>query len=437
LSERKDVGASASTPWGQASELRERRLYPGAGTPAEDVARNQRERLFGAIVALAAEKGYEAITVADVLELSGVSRSAFYEHFANKSECLTAAASELVEPTLAALGQAGRNGASPEASEFFEAFFSLLRSQPAAARVCFVELHAAGEAGDAIGDQGVDALAGSVKALSGAPMGDRTADPELVRALIAGLRKLIHSRLARREEAELEALAPELWQWLESVTPPPGPLAVPRRQRPASAAPFEGYTPGERIARAVAAVMAEKGYGAMSTDDIAARAAISLSTFYAHFADKRDAVLSAMEMSGAQVMALAVPAARRAGDWQQGVRALYEAICAYFVAEPAMAKLATVGVYGAGPQALARRDRVIDSLAAMLAPGFEENPAAPAVSPEAIAATVYALLREQVRKDGPESLGAVVPLATYITLVTFVGPDRALAVANGEGASKR
>jgi hypothetical protein len=142
-------------------------------------------------------------------------------------------------------------------------------------------------------------------------------------------------------------------------------------------------------------------------------------------------------MSGAQVMALAVPAARRAGDWQQGVRALYEAICAYFVAEPAMAQLATVGVYGAGPRALARRDRVIDSLAAMLAPGFEENPSAPAVSAEAIASTVYALMREQVRSGGPESLGAVVPLATYITLVTFIGPDRALAVANGEGASKR
>jgi hypothetical protein len=138
-----------------------------------------------------------------------------------------------------------------------------------------------------------------------------------------------------------------------------------------------------------------------------------------------------------QRLPLAVPAARRAGDWQQGVRALYEAICAYFAAEPAMAELATVGVYGAGPRALARRDRVIDSLAAMLAPGFAENPSAPAVSAEAIAATVYALLREQVRNDGPESLGAIVPLATYITLVTFIGPDRALAVANGERTSKR
>jgi AcrR family transcriptional regulator len=428
-------GGTLRTPWGRASELRERRLYPGAGTPSEEVARNQRERLFAAIVALTSEHGYEAVTVADVLALSGVSRSAFYAHFANKSECLTAAASELVEPTLATLETAGRNRVSCQASHAFAAFFELLKAQPAAARVWFVELHAAGAPGEAIGDSALAALEARVRGMTGAPMAASCNDAMLLRVLLAGLRKLIHTRLARDEGEELEDLVPQLWQWLMSVAPPPEPLAVPRRQRPASS--FEGYTPGERIARAVAAVIAENGYGAMSTDDIAGRAAISLSTFYTHFADKRDAVLSALELSGAQVMALAVPAARRAGDWQQGVRAFYEAICAYFVAEPAMAELTMVGVYGAGPQALARRDHVIDSLAAMLTPGFEENPSAPAVSAEAVGATVYAMMREQVRREGPESLGAVVPLATYVTLVAFVGPDRAMAVANGERSARR
>jgi AcrR family transcriptional regulator len=424
------------TPWGEASELRERRLYPGAGMPAEEVARNQRERLFGAIVALASEQGYEAITVADVLALSGVSRSAFYAHFANKAECLIAAAAELIEPALAALAPVDGDGEPREPREVFEGFFKIVAAQPAAARVCFIELHAAGPEGEALGDRAFGVLAASVSELGGRGQ-EGPISPELARALVAGLRKLIHTRLARGQGAELEGLVPELWQWLESVEPPPGALAAPRRQRSGSGARFEGYTPAERIARAVAALVAEKGYGAMSTDDVAAAASISLSTFYEHFADKRDAVLAALEMSGAQITALAVPAARRASGWQEGVRALYEAICAYFVAEPEMAELVTVGVYGAGPQALGRRDRVIDSLAEMLSPGFEENPEAPAVSAESIAATVYALLREQIRNDGTESLGAVVPLATYITLVTFVGPERALAVANGERGSKR
>jgi AcrR family transcriptional regulator len=432
LSEREEVGATLSTPWGDAAELRERRLYPGAGTPASEVARNQRERLYGAIVALAAERGYEGITVADVLELSGVSRSAFYVHFANKAECLTAALTELIEPALAALAATNGDGKPREPQEVFEGFFGLLAAQQAAARVCFVELHAAGPEGEALGDRAFEALAARVAELGTGP-GGQGINAELAAALVAGLRKLIHTRLARSEAAELEGLVAELWQWVQSVAPPPKPLATPRRQRSGSGPRFEGYTPAERIARAVAALISEKGYGAMSTDDIAARAKISLSTFYEQFADKRDAVLGALEMGGAQIMALAVPAARRAPGWHQGVRALYEAICHYFVAEPEMAELALVGVYGAGPRALRRRDRVIDSLAAMLAPGFEENPEVPAVSAEAIAATGYALMREQLRRAGPESLGAAVPLATYLTLVTFVGPERALAVANGKG----
>jgi hypothetical protein len=80
---------------------------------------------------------------------------------------------------------------------------------------------------------------------------------------------------------------------------------------------------------------------------------------------------------------------------------------------------------------------VIDSLTEMLAPGFEANPAAPPVSAEAAAATVYGLMREQVRRDGPRGLPTVVPLATYVTLAGFVGAARACAVANGEDAPRR
>ncbi|HWB69081.1 MAG TPA: TetR/AcrR family transcriptional regulator, partial [Solirubrobacterales bacterium] len=380
-----------ATPWGDAAALRERRLYPGAGTAPEEVARNQRERLFAASVAIAAERGYEAMTVADVLELSGVSRSAFYSHFENKAECLTAAAAELIEPAVAALTESGGADTAPQPRQVFERFFALLGAQPAAARVCFVELHAAGPQGEAVGDRAFEALAAAVAEL-GAEAGRPAIDAELSRLIAAGLRKLIHSRLARHQLTELDQLVPELWHWLEGIEPPPGPLHSPRRQRPPSSPPFQGYTPAERIAHAVATLVAERGYGAMSTDDIAAQARISLSTFYDHFANKRDAVLAALEMSGAQIMALAVPAARRAENWKAGVRAFYEAICQYFVAEPALAELVLVGVYGAGSRALIHRDGLIDSLAAMLAPGFAENPEVPEIGAEAIAATVYALM---------------------------------------------
>ncbi len=138
-------------------------------------------------------------------------------------------------------------------------------------------------------------------------------DPELVRALIGGTAQADphpHLPAARRQSSR--AWWRSFGSWLTSCRAPAGALAAAAPPAAGAGPRFEGYTPTERIARAVAAVIAEKGYGAMSTDDIAAQAAISLSTFYEHFADKRDAVLVALEMSGAQIMALAVPAARRA-----------------------------------------------------------------------------------------------------------------------------
>src|ERR1700710_3048415 len=102
------------TPWGDAATLRERKLRPGRGTPRLEAERNQRERLFAAMVATVAEKGYEATTVADLVELSGVSRSAFYKHFEDKQACFLAAIEAMVGPalaTLAATPDTGMEGA--------------------------------------------------------------------------------------------------------------------------------------------------------------------------------------------------------------------------------------------------------------------------------------------------------------------------------------
>ena len=65
------------TPWGDSDSLRERRLPPGPGRPREGVLANQRERLFGAMVASVSERGYRATAVNDLVEISGVSSRTF------------------------------------------------------------------------------------------------------------------------------------------------------------------------------------------------------------------------------------------------------------------------------------------------------------------------------------------------------------------------
>jgi AcrR family transcriptional regulator len=61
------------------------------GIPREIVVHSQRERLLTAMIETAAAKGYDATSVADVLEVSGVGRETFYELFEDKQHCFLAA----------------------------------------------------------------------------------------------------------------------------------------------------------------------------------------------------------------------------------------------------------------------------------------------------------------------------------------------------------
>ncbi|MGE5282786.1 MAG: TetR/AcrR family transcriptional regulator [Chloroflexota bacterium] len=430
-----DRAPGVKTPWGDAATLRERKLTPGRRLPHEEVARNQRERLFAALVAVVAEKGYEATRVADLLELSGVSRSAFYEHFQDKEECLLGALDEFVAPAARMVVDRGDEPPSRELElAAFESVIGLIVDQAPAARLCFVETYAAGPRAVEAIDKALDTFqAFVIETVKGMPGGEPL-PPELLRGLMGGIRKIIHTRLYRGEEEQLLDLIPQMWDWAVACERPPEPLRRPRN-RPAAAAE-RAYEPAERILRALAEVVAEKGYPAMTINDVATRASISLSTFYSHFADKEEAMLAAVDSGASQMLATTLPAFRRAPDWPHAVRAGLGAMLAFCAAEPDFTKLGAVDIYAAGRRVLERRDQVIAGMEMLLAPGYEVKPDASPIAGEAIGGAIYSLIYEQVREGGTESLQELAPLATYFALVPFIGAEQACAVANGDGRGR-
>lgn len=69
-----------------------RRLPRGRHALApEEVSRDQRERLIAAVAGVVATRGYEAMSVADIVKAAAVSRNAFYENFSDKRDCFAAA----------------------------------------------------------------------------------------------------------------------------------------------------------------------------------------------------------------------------------------------------------------------------------------------------------------------------------------------------------
>ncbi len=423
------------TPWGDAAQLRDKKLRPGRGTPRDEAERNQRERLFAAMVATVAEKGYEATTVADLVQLSGVSRSAFYRHYDDKQACFLAAVEAMVEPALRRIGADESAPAGMErARRAFASLIELIVSQPAAAKMCVVEVYAAGPEGAALIDRSMDqATALAARLLEQVP--EREGLPiELVRALVGGIQKVIHKRLYRGQEEELLELVPQLWDWLFSYPVPPGPLKATRR-RVVKAVPFAERqaqsNPPERLLRALAAVVAEKGYPDTTVAEIVERAATSQRTFYEHFANKEDAIVAALDSGSAHMLAAALPAFRRAPDWAHAVHDTQEAMFCFGAEEPEYARLGGVEMYAAGKRALDQREVVTEGMEGLLAPGYELKPETPPIAAEAIGGALYSLLYDHVNKKGPETLPDLVPTLVYVTLAPFLDVEEAYEVAIG------
>lgn len=423
------------TPWGDSTELRARKLAPGFRLPPESVARNQRWRLMAAMVAAVAEHGYEKTTVGQVVEMSGVSRTAFYRHFADKEDCFVTAVDGTIGFALAAVTEAhGRDGTwDGRLIAALEALVAQIVAQPAAARACFLEIYVAGPAAIEHADRGVAAFESWIRAgyeESGEYAG---IDPAVVRGIVGGVRKVIFRRLRLGEEARLPELAPDLAEWALTYKTPSVPIRRPRMRTPAAAdgqPRFVAHDQVERIFAALAAVVREKGYRAMTLDDVAERAQTSFSTFYSHFRTKEDAFLAAYDTGAAQAYAAALPPYQRAPDWPHAVRAGLEGFLGYLTRETNWAHAGIVEVLAVGWRGMERRDNAIEMFATLLAPGAELAPDTPPIVAEAVGGAIYGLLYEHVRKRGADRLLELLPLTTYIALAPYIGAEQAAAVAN-------
>src|ERR1044072_6204828 len=199
------------TPWGEAGTLSARKLRPGPGVPRADVERNQRERLFGATVAVTTEVGYGETRVADLIEMAGVSRATFYRFFDNKEECFLATLDALIEAAIEATSTPIRDGGTWEerARAAAAVFTALLVTRPAGARLCLVESYAVGRPALERVDRAMAGFEGLiVEVMEQAPEKHAASPPERGPAVVGGLRKLAHTRLPPRKERELVELLP-------------------------------------------------------------------------------------------------------------------------------------------------------------------------------------------------------------------------------------
>jgi AcrR family transcriptional regulator len=181
------------------------------GYSREQVAHHQRERLIAGLAQAVAEKGYAAVTLADIVGYAQVSRRVFYANFDGREECFLAAfevvVAHLRELVAAAVGAV--DGWPQQAIAAVRACLAFFAAEPDLARLCLVESRAAGPAvaarlGATVGELPPLLRRGRAER----PAGDRL--PESTEDSIAGSRvSLAQRRVAAGEAACLEDLLPD------------------------------------------------------------------------------------------------------------------------------------------------------------------------------------------------------------------------------------
>src|SRR5262249_43247247 len=108
----------------------------------------QRQRLLSAAAAEFAEHGYAGASSESISRRAGMSKATFYEHFANKEDCIIALFDDAARVVAEAMANAARNVGSRDATERMtaavRAFLTSLSDHPEYAQTLLVEIIGAG-----------------------------------------------------------------------------------------------------------------------------------------------------------------------------------------------------------------------------------------------------------------------------------------------------
>ncbi len=182
----------------------------------EVVVHHQRERIIAAAIELIAERGYRAVTVADIVKRAATARLKFYENFSSKQDCFLAAYDRALQEATRRLAEATeRSGASFPArvSAGLEALLGYIAEQPELARACLLEAPSLGPVLQGRREQALAAFADLLRG-SREQAGAAELPASVEESVLGGLYWLIYHALLSAQPKRIEDLRPELVEFV-------------------------------------------------------------------------------------------------------------------------------------------------------------------------------------------------------------------------------
>jgi AcrR family transcriptional regulator len=200
---------------------------------------------------------------------------------------------------------------------------------------------------------------------------------------------------------------------------------------------FVAQNQRERMLVAIAELVAERGYQKTTIELIAKTARIALSTFYEQFSSKEECFLAAFDETVAAAKEVFDELLDTERPWAEQVASGLEIFLEMVVAEPARARLCIVEAQAAGGVALARYQRMLESVAPKLREGREFNPRASRLPDGLEVATVGGLawlVHQRLVTDRVDGIKVLMPEMLQVTLTPYVGEVEAGRAADAAQA---
>jgi AcrR family transcriptional regulator len=169
------------------------------------VIANQRRRIFDGMAAALAYHGYEDTKITDVVELAGLSRATFYEHFRGKEACFAAAYEDGVERLAEAVeaAAAGEECWALRLSDGLRAGLDFLATDPPTAHLLMVESLAAARPARLEHERSLVRLAEALHPPGAERPGAEVVPEESLRLLAGGLASHVSGRVLAGEAERL------------------------------------------------------------------------------------------------------------------------------------------------------------------------------------------------------------------------------------------
>ena len=171
-----------------------------------------RARLLQGMARAVADKGYAETTIADIVREASASRRTFYEHFADKLECLIALYETASGNTIDVLRAAVKPDSDWEAQveQAMAAYFGVLMRSPVLLRTLFVEMPGLGGPGLAVRRRANQQLANLLLDVVNNRPGQRRRkaplQPLMAMAVVGGINELVLQFIEQGRTEQLQEL---------------------------------------------------------------------------------------------------------------------------------------------------------------------------------------------------------------------------------------